>query len=134
MLLLLALPLVPWILYSIFIITTQQARRVIQGVKVAIWVSAVFVVIGIHYYLYVSTQASANKVASAIQQYAKEHGSYPPNIDAIGMSKGQLRSELGLSAYILESGKPTLFYATTYLPFQTEHYDFETNHWRHVGD
>ena len=35
--------------------------------------------------------------------------------------------------YFLTEGKPTVFYATTYLPFETESYDFTLRQWQHQG-
>lgn len=134
MLLFLALPLLPWLLYNLYIIATQPARRKLQGTKMAIWVLTVLVIIGIHYNLHVSTRASADEVVGKIRIYSNERGSYPPNLEAIGMSNAQLRSRLGWSGYSIEAGKPHLSYASTYIPFHTERYDFESNKWRHVGD
>jgi hypothetical protein len=128
---LLALPLVPWLLYSVCIIVTKPARRTQQAVKAAIWVLAVVTVIGIHYGLHVSTRASADEVVSAIRKYSDEHGGYPPNLRAIGLSDADLRAKLGMSRYGLHSGQPFLSYASTFEIFAWETYDFENRRWEH---
>jgi energy-coupling factor transporter transmembrane protein EcfT len=134
MLLFVAIPLVPWFLYSLYIIATQPTRRALQGSKVGVWMVGVLTVIGIHVYYHVSTRDNANEIVSAIQIYVKEHGSCPPAIEAIGMSQAQLRSELGYAGYYCQSGKPKLFYGSTYVPFEQESYDFDNSQWRHIYD
>ena len=133
-LLLLAVPLVPWFLYSAFVITTQPARRVVQGLKVTIWLMSVLTVVCIHYYYHVSTRHDAQDIANAIQKYSNEHGICPSSLEAIGMTNAQLRGKLGYSAYVCEAGHPTLFYGSTYVPFEQDRYNFERKEWIHFFD
>lgn len=134
MLFLVVIPFVPWSLHSLYIIASQPDRRALQASKVGIWALGILTVIVIHFYYHVSTRDYANKVVSAIQQYIKEHGSCPPTLEAIGMSQTQFRSQLGYAGYYCQSGKPRLFYGSTYVPFEQESYDFENNRWKHIYD
>jgi len=59
-------------------------------------------------------------------------GADPENIEAVGYSKNQLKALVGLGGYHCEHDEPRFFYASTYVPFETEHYDFETRTWQHV--
>ena len=34
----------------------------------------------------------------------------------------------------MNNGKPSFFYATPYLIYETDHYDFVKNEWIHIGD
>jgi hypothetical protein len=130
-----AFPLIPWFLYSVYVIARPPACRSVQATKVALWVVGVSAVLGIHYRLHLNTKARATEVVSAIRQYASERGTYPPNLEAVGLSSTQLTSKLGRSsAYGIESGNPHFFYASTYIPFSTESYDFQNNVWKHAWD
>ena len=53
-------------------------------------------------------------------------------MNTIDHLKDQLKSMVGLGGYHAESGKPFFFYASTYVPFETERYDFETHTWKHL--
>ena len=131
MLLLLALPLIPWLLYSVCIIVTKPTRGTQQALKAAIWVLAVVTVVGIHYVRHASVRASADEFVSAIRKYHDEHGAYPPNLEAIGLSDAQLRAECGYAFYGFHSDGPYLAYASTFEAFAKEVYDFEKGRWEH---
>jgi hypothetical protein len=128
------LPLFPWLIYSGFVIARNPTRRAMQTQKVAIWLTAVLLVVGVHIYWHVATRHQAQDLANAIQKYVLQNGVCPPSLEAIGITKVQLKAKLGYASYVCEAGHPRLFYGSTFAPFETDHYDFEKDVWRHVGD
>ncbi|MES2299002.1 MAG: hypothetical protein V4582_18300 [Pseudomonadota bacterium] len=134
MLLMVAVPLVPWCLYSLYVITTQPSRRTLQAKKVAYWVLGIATIIAVHVYRHISTRTAANEIVARIVDYSKTHGTCPPTLEAIGSSNAVLKEKLGLSGYFCKNGNPALFYGTTYVPFETESYDFEHGLWNPPSD
>lgn len=134
MLVFVVLPLLPWLIYSTFVMVRNPAKRAVQSQKVVIWITAVSVVVGIHAYRHTATRHQAQSIANAIQAYSLHNGACPSSLEAISMTKAQLKAQLGISHYACEFGKPSLFYASTLIPFETDHYDFEKNVWQHMGD
>jgi len=133
-LLLLAFILLPWLLYSVYVIIRWSQRRAFQISKIAIWVVSVATILGVHYYLQVSTRANADALVAKIHDYQKNHGVCPANLEAIGLSKEKMREQLGLSVYGCEAGKLRLFYASTFVPFEEYRYDFERKQWKYEYD
>jgi len=134
MLVFLTLPLVPWLLYSAYAIATRPIARSLQVQKVAIWFLSVAVVVCVHYLMHSSSRQYAQGAVNAVQAYSEQHGFYPQNLEAIGMTSQQLRSKLSYSTYGIHEGKPYFFYGATYVPFEQENYDFAAREWRHVND
>ena len=124
--------LLPWLAWSAWIMATQRARRRVQAAKSLIWVASVALIVGIHAWRAHQTREDAQRVVDAVLAYRAAHGAYPQSTEAIGYTKDQLKSMIGFGGYFVESGKPFFFYASTYVPFETEHYDFETNTWTHL--
>ena len=58
----------------------------------------------------------------------------PAKLEDVGISKSTFEEHLGLGGYVCKDQQPFLFYASTYVPFETENYDFTKHEWRHVYD
>lgn len=99
--------------------------------KIGIWLLSVVIIIGIQYVIAIQTQKDAQKIVNAILAYYESHSAYPENIQSIGYTKEDLRSIFGAGGYFFKEGKPYFFYASTYIPFETEHYDFIHRQWIH---
>ncbi|MDD4963687.1 MAG: hypothetical protein PHI11_07200 [Gallionella sp.] len=133
-LLLLFWPLFIWASYSAYIILFVPEGRTNQLIRVMIWVVAVALMVGIHHLRYVTTRQNADAIVATIHRYAVTHGKYPATLDEVGINRQQLRDKLGWSGYYCETGTPRFFYKGTYLPFESYHYDFSQNVWKHRSD
>lgn len=134
MLILLAPVLVPWFGYSVYVATTQPARRIDQLARVAVWLLAVISVVATHVFWHVTTRNQANQIVAAIQSYMRQHGRCPENLMVIGITQEQLRKKTGLSGYHCERGEPQFIYAVTFAVFETYDYDFKRKEWRYWPD
>ena len=132
MLYVVVLPLLIWIPYSAYVMVRKPDIRAQQFVRVFIWIVAIALVTGIHYIRHKTTRHSAEEIVSAIDSFSATHGHCPANLDEIGISSEQLREKLGMSGYSCDKGNPHLFYAATYIVFDTYHYDFKTGSWKYA--
>lgn len=130
----LALPLVPWLIYSAWVVATKPIVRRQQLVKACIWMLGVSIVLGVHAIMFTTAKRNAEEISAALEMHIREFGQCPKELEAVGLTKAALRKKLGYAAYSCESGKPTLFYGSTFVPFETENYDFGTHAWIHVYD
>ena len=126
--------LIPWTLHSLWVIATKPPQRRRQQTLLGIWWISVALIIGIHYVRATVTRSNAQQVVDAVIAYHKAHGTYPDSSDAIGYPKDKLHDMIGVGGYSMSDGKPAFYYATPYLIYETDHYDFVKNEWRHVGD
>jgi hypothetical protein len=133
-LLLLALPFFPWLLYSTYVIVAKPDRRAVQASKIAIWVVAASMIVGIHVYRHTSTREQANQMVNAIRKYTAEHGHCPADLAAVGVSPAQIKSRLGYAWYRCEAGEISFSYPSVQVPFEMESYDFKSGTWKHIND
>jgi hypothetical protein len=128
------LPLLIWFIYSLYVALTKPDRRKWHLIRMSVWIASVLVILVVHYDRKQTIRHYADDIVAAINKYKLEHGTYPDNIEMIGVSRQQLKEQLGLSGYSYEKGKPGLFYADTFIVFQTHHYDFQKNTWVYHAD
>lgn len=121
----------PWIACSLWIIVRNPQHRSLQSIKVGLWVVSMITVIVVHWAMATQTRANAQIMVDAIMEYATFHHTYPPDLQTLGYSNDDIRSKIGLSGYGFNNGKPYFFYASTYVPFETDHYDFAKREWEH---
>jgi hypothetical protein len=129
-----ALPLLIWLIYSSYVAITKPEQRKWRLLRMAVWIASVLVILGIHHDRRVTARHYADGIVAALNEYENEHGVYPDSLDMIGVSRQQLKEHLGLSGYFYDKGKPSLFYADTFVVFQTHHYDFQKNAWIYHAD
>lgn len=135
MIYLFTLPLLIWLIYSIYVVFTKPDDRKWQLARMAVWIVSSMVILVVHNELKQTTRLYADDTVAAINKYKLEHGAYPDNIEMIGMNKKQLEEKLGRpSGYYYLKGKPDLYYADTFIVFQTHHYDFQKSTWVYHGD
>jgi hypothetical protein len=132
MLIVIALPLVPWLLYSGYVLARKPSMRAIQSRKVAIWLVSIATIVFVHSFRDSTARDYAQGVVNSLQAYSDQHGSYPSSLEAVGVTEKNLKSELGLAGYTLDRGQPGFYYASTFGPFAFERYDFERRDWKHV--
>ena len=122
-----------WFFYSLVIICRAPERRRLQAARVLVWLVAVSAVAGVHWHKVRASRLDAEQAATAILAYKARHGAYPASLGEVGMDAAMLKKRW-LLFYGMHEGNPTLFYAATFVPFETFHYDFEQSQWRHNPD
>jgi hypothetical protein len=95
------------------------------------WVLTISGILLIHLHYYHSSRNDADQIAKAIIRYKAEHGYYPQNLKAAGIENPRKAWMIG---YFPEKEKPGLFYAATFLPFDTYFYDFDKDTWSYHPD
>ncbi len=90
------------------------------------------IVIGAHYLLATQTRAKAQVLVDAVLLYHASHGSYPKDLQTVGYAPETVKSMIGMGGYLLEENKASFFYTSTYVPFETEDYDFSKHEWVHL--
>ena len=126
--------LIPWLLGSLWKIIKNPQIRSLQATKISIWLLSVVIIIGSHYSLASRTRAHAQEIVDAITAYHTAHGRYPEpkDLQSIGYTEDKIRSMVGgLGGYFIEGGQPSFFYASTYIIFETDNYDFSKREWVH---
>lgn len=99
--------------------------------NLTIWVIAVAVILATNYYRHSNTRMVADDIVASTEKYKSDTGGYPDSLERIGISVQQLRGRLGMSGYYINNGQTSLFYAVTYMVFDTYNYNFELKHWEH---
>jgi hypothetical protein len=125
--------LIPWIIGSAWKIIVNPKIRWLQTAKILIWLLSVAIITGSHYFLASRTRARAQEIVNAIAAYHATHGVYPESgyLESIGYTKDKIRSMVGMGGYLIENDKPSFFYASTYIIFETDSYNFNTRQWEH---
>ncbi len=131
MIIFLWLVLLPWLMYSVWISVTRPAARALQLKKIAVWSVLSLVVVAYHAQLHYRTRAEAQTIVDAVHKYIEVNRRCPEELSQIEIPDGKLRQVIGDSGYHCEGGKATLFYASTYIAFEVDSYDFKTKAWVH---
>ena len=126
--------LVPWFAYSGYRCLRFPIERKLRIQKTIVWFVAVVVIVSVHLVMYRSAKSYALGVSEKIETYISSHGQCPTKLEDVGISKSTFKEHLGLGGYSCKDQRPFLFYASTYVPFETENYDFTKHEWRHVYD
>ena len=126
--------LIPWVIMWIWRSIKTPELRLLYAVKMCIWILSIGITISVHFFIAYKTRQKAQMVVNAILDYHRSHGSYPPDIQTIGYSKDDLRSMIGMNGYSFNQNKPNFYYASTYMIFETESYDFSKREWQHNYD
>ena len=134
MLIFVLLVLIPSFAYSSYRCIRFPVERKLRIQKAGVWCIAVSVIVSVHLVMYQSAKNYAQSVAEKVEAYISSHGSCPTELEEVGISKGAFKEHLGLGGYLCENQKPFLTYASTYVPFETESYDFVQHEWKHNYD
>lgn len=133
-LLLVLIVFLPWATYRLFSMLSRVNMRPYYEKKIALWLVAITIIAARHYELHQSSRAYAQTVVDRIETYAQQHGAYPATLEAAGLSRQQLRSQLLFVVYGVQQGKPYFSYGSTYAAFEHEMYDFSRHEWQHLHD
>ena len=121
--------LIPLFLYSGVRMYRHKNELKVRGTKLAIWMAAIFVTLGVNFYRYNFTRDAANSVVAAIVKYHETSGIYPSSLEGLGYGGKSLKSSLGMYGYRKTDGQPSFFYGVPYMIFDTYRYDFDSERW-----
>lgn len=126
--------LVPWFAYSGYRCLRFPIERKLRIQKTIVWFVAVVVIVSVHLVMYRSAKSYALGVSEKIETYISSHGQCPTKLEDVSISNSTFKEHFGLGGYACKDQRPFLFYASTYVPFETENYDFTKHEWRHAYD
>jgi hypothetical protein len=121
--------LIPLFAYSGVRMMTHATERKLRGAKLAIWVLAIGVVLGVNFYRYSSTRGTTNDVVAKMVEYHQMHSVYPDSLEAIGYDRRSLNEILGMHGYSNTNGKPAFFYGVPYQIYDAYKFDFTSKQW-----
>lgn len=124
----------PWLLYTLFRCQRHPDEWRPRLINAGMWCVCIAIVLTSHVIMYRNAQAYANLVSTQIEAYQRQHGSFPATLEEAGISKTAFRERLGSGGYFYRDNTPMLFYASTYVPFDAESYDFKAHSWWHKPD
>ena len=101
-------------------------------VAVAIVATASLIVLGVHSHLHDASRAQANQVAQSIEHFQTASGHYPASLSELGLDSAVFRRDLMLSYSSSHGDDPILFYAATFVPFDTWQYNFSAREWSYA--
>lgn len=133
MLIFVLLLLLPWLLYASYRCLRFPAERTLRAQQAMIWCIAVAAISASHLLMYQSARSYAQAVVGKVEAYMASHGHCPAGLADIGVSAATFKQQLGIGGYVCDNQKAHLFYARTYVPFDSEHYDFSQHAWLHSG-
>ena len=128
--LLLAAPFMAvWMAATAWSMWRKPAQRRVAGVKMLMWTVVLLALACVHGYYARAARAEAQQAVAAVLAYGVQHQGFPASLAAAGIDQTGLKKRWML-AYTLDRGKPVLFYASTFMPFETISFDFERGAWR----
>lgn len=125
------IPFLIWLFYSFYIAIKNPILKSWIISRIVTWCVAFLLVFIVHLHYHQATREYANKVAALILQYKENHGTYPIDLEQLGIEKSELRRNLGMGRYSLNESKPSLFYGVTYIAFDVYVYNFESKSWEY---
>ena len=129
LLVVLLIPLLIWLSYSAYGMLRWPETRRNRLLRVTIWLVALALMVGIHYWRHTTTRQHADGIVATIQRHAAKQGQYPATLAAAGIP-----SQGVWLRYRCDQGKPSLYYRGTFLPFESYQYDFSVGAWEHLAD
>jgi len=126
---LLAPPILLYQLVQLFHHRKSVPLRRAHLLAVAIVATASLIVLAVHSHLHNASRAQANQVAQSIEHFQAASGHYPASLSEVGLDSAVLRRDLMLSYSSSYGENPILFYAATFVPFDTWQYNFSAHEW-----
>jgi hypothetical protein len=123
--------LIFWLPYSLYLIIRKPERRKVQSYKIGIWFLMIAMVLTIHQVRKVVTRNYADSVVLKIERFQQGQGRYPDSLEEVGISRAELKDKLSLAHY---SNKPQFYYPDTVMIFHMWAYDFGRHDWVNEGD
>lgn len=125
--------LVLWTIYNLVKMGGQPQRRRPFAIKLGCWLVTLAIVFSYQSMMSAAAQRRADQVAALIATYKTAHGTYPPNLEALGAANQALIRGARVR-YGFYEDKPYLFYPSSTQPFTTVDYDFASQQWQERGD
>ena len=121
-----AIGLIFWLPYSLFLIVKRPALQKVQAQKIGIWFLMIAAVLAIHQVRKVQTREYADSVVQRIEEFRQREGRYPDSLKDVGFSAEEIGNNLGIARY---ASKPMFYYPDTTLIFHMWRYDFDKHEW-----
>jgi len=122
-----------WI-WEVASIAHKPDQRRLRVLRVLAWIVSFCLVGLLNLYWYRESRAYADKIVAAVSNHHTRTGSYPASLEQVGIQPDDRSSRKWRLAYVINDGKPNLFYAVPYAIFDTYDYDFETRKWTYFAD
>jgi hypothetical protein len=111
--------------------TPEQRRKHLSAVIIIVLACSVVATAHVHHHN--TARSIANKVAQDVMQFKASYGRFPMNMAEIGMPEFP-KKLLYRPKYSIHDGKPMLFYAATFVVFETWIFDFPSQAWVYRPD
>lgn len=109
-------------------------QRTLRLTSIAIVTISALIVASAHIRLHTQSRIQANQIVEAVERFHATNRRYPANFSELESGLPEEHRRRLRLWYAAESGQPVLFYAATFVPFETWHYDFATRTWHYVPD
>jgi len=121
-------------LYELFVLVRRPEQRARRAERVIIWMLAFCVSGTVNLYWFRASRAYANDVANAILNYRARTGTYPTDLQEVGVPPERALRRWMLVYAVGNDGRPLLAYAVPWEVFDTYDYDFKTGQWTYWAD
>lgn len=122
-----------WLVKSAVAAVRRPAGRRVQAYKGAILALVLAAIAAVHWWYAHDARAHAQATADAVLAFQERERRFPAQLAEVGVDAVQLRRQWRLY-YQVDSGRPALFYETTFTPFEAWVFDFETKAWAYRSD
>jgi hypothetical protein len=121
-------------LYDLVFLVRRPEGRIRRAERLVIWMLAFCVAGAVNLYWGWDARAYANKVVGAVLNYRARSGTWPPDLENVGISQAAAARKWMLVYAVDDKGKPGLIYASPWDGFDTYSYDFDTGQWDFWAD
>ena len=112
-------------------IRKQPQRLPELPLKMLLCLTTIICIALVHMRYHQQARLEADNIAKQIQAYQQQYHAYPVDLQAAqAVSTAVSRTHYSLN----QNQQPSLFYPTTFLPFEIYAYDFQTQQWQHQPD
>ena len=112
-------------------IRKQPQRLPELPLKMLLCLTTISSIAMLHSHYHKQARLEADLIAEKVRAYQLQHHAYPTDLQAAqAVSTAVSRTHYSLN----QNQQPSLFYPTTFLPFEIYAYDFQTQQWQHQPD
>ncbi len=98
--------------------------------RVVIWLVSIGTIFSVHAVREDIYRKEAEGIVARIDAYSTSRGKCPANIEDVGISRAELKDQLGSHAYYTcENGKPYFMYGASFMIYSSWRYDFQHHTW-----
>jgi hypothetical protein len=121
-------------LYDLIFLVRRPEGRIRRTERLVTWMLAFGVAGAVNLYWSWDARAYANKVVGAVVNYRARSGTWPTDLENVGISQATAVRKWMLVYAVDERGRPGLIYPSPWDGFDTYSYDFDTGHWNFWAD